>query len=442
MSNRKNKTNEAAIFDLWLNWVIAGGAINMPILLSVYIKPLFIPIIAMVFAFGLMVYDRTSMRSHSGMCSLIITIAMRSLFYSALIMVFISLIYTKGYISYFYDYSTLNTAIPFVTLLIIAPMVVLTILWSLLRGNKYSVCARCHMLYGPKTERGFIGKIYSQESNYQRNFLLGISSVLTLLAWGYYTYFYINVNINIPDRVFFGWVPLILYALSIFYLGARCFSLWAYYCQDEYTGDGILGSSTSIRVLIISGDRFYLSREDEYNEIPDGFLFDTPAKVTINHYDNLTTERATTSFCDISRLSAKDFSLRFMYVSREVSGNRNTYHYICCPKSDKLIDKSLLKGRWYNLSQVQRLLHNRELTPSLAAEIHRLYTITMAWKTYDADGYRLYKVKNYHPLFRLDGICEWDVDFNSPTWLDVANLNEDKPFFRLRKLWRNLYAIK
>lgn len=78
----------------------------------------------------------------------------------------------------------------------------------------------------------------------------------------------------------------------------------------------------------------------------------------------------------------------------------------------------------------------------LASEIHRLHTITMAWKTYDAEGRRLYKVKNYHPIFRLDGICDWDVDFNSPKWLDVARLNEDKRFFRLRKLWRSIYTVK
>lgn len=130
-----------------------------------------------------------------------------------------------------------------------------------------------------------------------------------------------------------------------------------------------------------------------------------------------------------------------MYVSHEASGDRNTFHYICCPTSAEVMDKSSFKGEWYNLSQLERLLHNHELSPMLAAEIHRLYTVTMAWKTYDADGHRLYKVKNYHPLFRLNGICDWDVDFNSPHWLNVARLNEDKPFFRLRRLARRIFAM-
>lgn len=438
----KNHTHETAIFDLWLNWVIAGGALSLPILLSVYIPPLLIPLISLALAGGLLAYDRASLRSHTAVCPLILTIATRSLFYSALIMIIISLIYARGVIWYLYDDDTINTAIPFVTLLIVAPVVFLTTAWSHIRGKRYSACQRCVNTLGSISERGLLGKIFTQESRYQRYFMLGISGVLTIIAWGYYTYFYINVNINIPDRFFFGWIPVILYLISVFYLGARCFTLWAYYCQDNNANGMSQGALTSIRILLISGDKFYLSREEEYNDTPDGYLYDTPATVTIDYRNELTLEKASGYLRDISRMDDNDFTLRFMYESREASGTRNTFHYICCPDSTNTMEKSALRGRWYNLSQVERLLHNRELTPMLASEIHRLYTITMAWKTYDAEGRRLYKVKNYHPIFRLDGICDWDVDFNSPKWLNVARLNEDKRFFRLRKLWRSIYAVK
>lgn len=438
----KNITHETAIFGLWLNWVIAGGALSLPILLSVYIQPLFIPLISLVLAGAMLVYDRASLRSHTAVCPVILTIATRSLFYSSLIMVLISVIYTRGIISYFYDDETLNSSIPFITLLIVAPVVFLTTVWSQIRGKKYSACQRCAITLGSTSERGFLGKIFSQESRYQRYFMLGIWGVLSVIAWSYYTYFYINVNINIPDRFFFGWIPVILYLISVFYLGARCFTLWAYYYQDNNATERQQGASSSLRILIISGDKFFLSREEEYNDIPDGYLVDTPATITLPHHKEISLENAARNFRDLSRLEKDDFTLRFMYVSREASGLRNTFHYICCPTSADVISKSSFKGRWYNLSQVERLLHNRDLSPMLASEIHRLYTVTMAWKTYDAEGRRLYKVKHYHPIFRLDGICDWDVDFNSPTWLNVARLNEDKPFFRLRKLWRSLYAVK
>lgn len=439
----KNISHETAVFGLWLNWVIAGGALSLPILLSVYIEPLFIPLISIVLAGIMFVYDMSSMRSHTAVCPVILTIATRSLFYSSLIMIFINILYTRGFITYFYEDETLNSSIPFITLLVVAPVVFLTTLWSQIRGKKYSACQRCNITLGPTPERGFLGKIFSQESRYQRYLMLGIWGVLTIIAWSYYTYFYINVNINIPDRFFFGWIPVILYLISVFYLGARCFTLWAYYYQDNNANERQQGASSSLRVLVISGDKFYLSRDDEeYNDTPDGYLIDTPATITIDHHKHISLESATRSFQDLSRLDDGDFTLRFMYVSREASRERNTFHYICCPASAQTLEKSSLKGRWYNFSQVERLLHNHDLSPILASEIHRLYTVTMAWKTYDADGRRLYKVKNYHPLFRLDGICDWDVDFNSPTWLNVARLNEDKPFFRLRKLWRSIYTIK
>lgn len=441
MSSR-NLTHETAIFGLWLNWVIAGGALSLPILLSVYIQPAFIPFISLALAGALLAYDRSSIRSHTAVCPLILTIVTRSLFYSAIIMVLISVIYARGFINYFYDVASINTSIPFVTLLIIAPVVFLTTLWSHIRGKKYSACQRCAIALGSTSERGFLGKIFAQESHYQRYFLLGISAVLTIVSWSYYAYFYINVNINIPDRFFFGWIPVILYLISVFYLGARCFTLWAYYCQEGSGAEHRQASSTSIRVLVISGDKFFLSREDEYNDTPDGYLFDTPATITLRHQDEITLKKATGHFRDISRLTDGEFTLRFMYQSREASGERNTFHYICCPSSAEVIEKSAFKGHWYNLSQVERLLHNHELSPMLASEIHRLYTVTMAWKTYDAEGRRLYKVKNYRPIFRLDGICDWDVDFNSPVWLNVSRLNEDKPFFRLRRLWRSIYAVK
>lgn len=440
--SERNLTHETSIFSLWLNWVITGGSLSLPILLSVYLPPLLIPIICLAFSAALIYYDRSSLRNHTAVCPLILTIAARTLFYSALIMVIISIMYSRGYITYFYDAESLNTAIPFVTLLIIGPVALVTSVWSYVRGKRYAACERCRLVLGTVSERGFIGQIFSHEVRFQRFFLIAISAVLTVIAWTYYALFYINVNINIPDKFFFGWIPMILYLVSVFYIGARCFTIWAYYYQDIDGSDKRHGSSTTIRILIISGNSFYLSRDDdEFNETPDGHMFDTPATVTLSHKEEMSIERATLHFCNMSRLDESDFTLRYMYTSREATGNRNTFHYICCPKSEAILKNSALDGKWYNLSQVERLLHNHELTPLLAAEIHRLYTVTMAWKTYDAEGKRLYKVKHYHPIFRLDGICDWDVDFNSQQWLKVARLNEDKPFFRLRKFWRNLSTI-
>ena len=81
------------------------------------------------------------------------------------------------------------------------------------------------------------------------------------------------------------------------------------------------------------------------------------------------------------------------------------------------------------------------LSPMLANELVRIHTITMAWKTYDRRGHRLYPIKNYKPIFRLRDFKEWDVDFNDPVWLQISVENEDRPFFRVRRVWRKFLDI-
>lgn len=75
------------------------------------------------------------------------------------------------------------------------------------------------------------------------------------------------------------------------------------------------------------------------------------------------------------------------------------------------------------------------LTRDLVSEIDRVYNISMAWKTYDKEGRRLYKIKHYKPTFRLRDIRNWEVDFNDRRWLNIARNNEDCFGFRLKKIF-------
>lgn len=59
-------------------------------------------------------------------------------------------------------------------------------------------------------------------------------------------------------------------------------------------------------------------------------------------------------------------------------------------------------------------------------------------KLYDDKGNRRYKIKTYVPALRLGDIRKSDIDFQSNHWLNIAELNSDKPFFRLRRLLRSL----
>ncbi|MBD5252396.1 MAG: hypothetical protein HDS40_03985 [Bacteroides sp.] len=446
MSDR-NTTQEAAIFSLWLKWLIAEGALFIPNVLSVYLPAVYIPIVCIVLAIALLMFERSSFRSFSVACPLILSISIRGLLVSAFIMGIVSMFHRHGWSNYFIDLTTINPAIPYVTALIISPVVLVLTIWALIRGPKYGVCRRCIVEYGPMSERGPLGEMVTREGRYQLTFLMSISLVLTLFTWIYYLVWYVNININIPDRFVFGWVPVVLYVVSIFYMGARCFTLWSEHFEDrDEAGEDTHPSSISLRILIIHGNSIFLSRTDDLDDLPaktaEGEIphveFDTPAAFGLPYEKNLPLGRASEIFAKLSDLRPSDFTMRFLYSSREILSGRTTYHYVCTPSDPALIASTALSGRWFNLPQFTSLYQNRELTPMLAAEIYRIYTVAMAWKTYDREGRRLYKIKNYRPLFRLEGICDWDVDFNSPHWLTVSRFNEDRPFWRLRRMFNRL----
>lgn len=434
----RNITQETAIFNLWLNWVVAGGLLVMPNIISVYAAPWVVPPVVLLSSFLLTAYNRSSLRTRTAVCPQVLTISLRSLMMSGLIMVVIMLIYSKGIIDLFFESEALNKEQPFITALILSPVLLANVVWAQIRGTKYEACRRCRMVLGTLTERGSLGKLYSDESRYQRIFLLCISAVLTLISWGYYLYYYINVNVNIPDRFFFGWVPTILYLVSVGYLAVRYFTIWAHFYQAMEKTAGQSGASTSIRFIVMCGESFFIGREDELGEHSDLNKYDTPALLAFNYRSEVPLDEAREIFSKFAQIAPESFDIRFMYYSADSTGSHNIFHFICCLKDPQAVDSSLLKGEWLTIPQLERLLHNRDITPMLASEIHRLYTVTMAWKTYDADGRRLYKVKNYRPVFRISGICDWDVDFNSPLWLRVAEFNEDKPLFRLRRLLHRL----
>ena len=77
MSLTKNTSYESALFGLWLNWVIAGGVLFIPNLVSVYAPPQLIPIITYALAGALFIYNKSSLRSRKAVCPLLPTIAMR-----------------------------------------------------------------------------------------------------------------------------------------------------------------------------------------------------------------------------------------------------------------------------------------------------------------------------------------------------------------------------
>ncbi len=99
------------------------------------------------------------------------------------------------------------------------------------------------------------------------------------------------------------------------------------------------------------------------------------------------------------------------------------------------IEGSRIAGQWYDIKQLAELINAQKCVPLLSIEIIRLVKMTKAWKTYTPEGERRNPIKNYHPAFHLSDLANMDINFSDLTWLHVADLNADKPFFKLRRFW-------
>jgi hypothetical protein len=167
---------------------------------------------------------------------------------------------------------------------------------------------------------------------------------------------------------------------------------------------------------------------------------DTPASVNIEYMKSVSDQVAAAKFEDMS--GTKNFILRRLYSNDSISGTSNVFHYaVIMDECEGTPDNWTLGEDWSTLDQINRLWRTNAISPALAAEFHRIYAITMAWKTYDRNGYRLYPIKNYHPTFRLRNFKEWDVDYSDMRWIYISENNEDKPMFKVRQLIKKIYTL-
>lgn len=436
----RRAVNASGIFSLWWNWTLAVGLLTAVIVMSVVIPKLWIPFVTFAFHVGLLVIIRRRRASARRVCDLMLMVASHALLWSAIVMVLINTLHTRWLSGLLSDPGLYNKEIPFITVLVVAPVTMIVSLLVKLSGKDRSFCADCYFRNGSRYERGFLGTLFSREAHYQLNVLLGLATVTSVYGWAYYFLFYINVNINTPDQFVFRWVPLMLYAVSLGYFGMRYISLWGYYRKVVEANLDRHGDSTLLRFLLMWGDYIYLhdpaSAEAADGRVsdPDGDRVDTPARMYVSRRLDMSDHEARGYLASISGL--KDPNVRFMYTSPNFNVDCNIFHYACFIDKSEDMDKSSLSGSWFTLDQIKRLDGSGRLSPFLSSEIARLYRVAMAWKTYDREGRRLYAIKHYRPTFRLRDFKNWDVDIDDPVWLFVSDNNEDRPFYRLKRMWR------
>ena len=417
----------ATIRGLWNNWAIAFGAIALVTFFSLFISKVILPAIIFVLAYVMMAKLKSdSGNSKMGACNLIVWATAIILFWSGLIMVIINIIHAEWFFGGRFVVEPFNPQHPYVASLIIFPTALAVSIYFLARGHSLKICQNCHARFGYYHQSSSVATLYFREARYQLRLMLMLSLLLSIVDWGYYYFFYINVNFNSPDKFYFIIMPIAVYLISLVYMSLRYMSM-----SDDlvarYSSKNMKPMMTLVRFLVLSGDRILLSEQS------DG-LIDTPVKKTMTRREEISLDEARHEFADMS--GTKDFDLKFLYSESGYVNGTNVIHFAAFLPDAAESHDLRVRGQWNTIDQLDRLLKAHKLTPLLMSELHRIYNITMAWKTYDRDGRRLYPIKNYHPTFRLRDFKKWDVDYTDLHWLDIASNNEDRPLFRLRRFWR------
>ena len=417
----------ATIRGLWNNWAIAFGAIALVTFFSLFISKVILPAIIFVLAYVMMAKLKSdSGNSKMGACNLIVWATAIILFWSGLIMVIINIIHAEWFFGGRFVVEPFNPQHPYVASLIIFPTALAVSIYFRARGHSLKICQNCHARFGYYHQSSSVATLYFREARYQLRLMLMLSLLLSIVDWGYYYFFYINVNFNSPDKFYFIIMPIAVYLISLVYMSLRYMSM-----SDDlvarYSSKNMKPMMTLVRFLVLSGDRILLSEQS------DG-LIDTPVKKTMTRREEISLDEARHEFADMS--GTKDFDLKFLYSESGYVNGTNVIHFAAFLPDAAESHDLRVRGQWNTIDQLDRQLKAHKLTPLLMSELHRIYNITMAWKTYDRDGRRLYPIKNYHPTFRLRDFKKWDVDYTDLHWLDIASNNEDRPLFRLRRFWR------
>lgn len=432
------KDNGWGIFRLWINWLIGSGAITVLVILSLWLRPIYLPFAAFGFQFLLFMLIRHNRESCIPSCFILPFVISRVLFWTGIVMILVNFLYSSTLIEHLFEASELNRDIPFICVLITSPITAAISGWGYLRRHKISFCRDCQMRNGTPAERGFLGMIYKQVGSYQVGMLFWLSAVLSIIGWSYYALLYVNTNLSVPDKFVFFWIPTLLWFFSAVYLAARYIGIYGYYRQNVEGSIGRHGTSTLLRYIVIWND--YIAIRPPETDSDKKFTldekYDTPVSIYTNRVEDLPLPIVQACFSDNTGVESPE--VRFMYANLVGNADCNILHYLCFLTDEQKagFDRANTTCQWLSLSEIAFMINNRLFNPLLSAEIIRLHTIATAWKTYDSDGRRRYKVKNYRPAFRISEIHGWDVDFNDPHWLYVADNNQDTPFYNLRRFWR------
>ena len=413
---------------LFRSWAIAVGFVALATATCWFINKTLLPAILLVLAYVISAIMNARRMNPQQVCLRIAWTVRCTFIISAFVMFVLVLLHVRPIFDGRFDGPGFNPRIPYVTGIVLFTIGSLVSLYAIVMGRSLGVCRACRRVYGDYDTNSLASSLFHDESSRQLRLFFWICTGIAVAQWVYFFVFYINVNFNSPDLFFFNYMPVAVYVFSLVFLASRYYSIAEAYRASVADGTP-MNSGSDLRFIVTNGDDMLL------NENTEG-QWDTPYKAHVPAAQ-VGDEKALERFVALG--GPDDTQMRFLYTNKTQSGE-NIVHYAAFV-ADAAKDSATRGARWFSSYEVDRFLHSGRLAPMLANELVRIYTITMAWKTYNRQGRRLYPIKHYKPIFRLRDFKEWDVEYNHQAWLQISEENEDTRFYRARRLLRKCLGI-
>lgn len=416
------------LFSLFRSWAISAGFIAVILGTCHFINKTILPAILLLVAFVMTGIMRARRSRSEQTCLRMAWTVRTSLVVSAIVMFAVVLMHNPHLFGSRFNGPGFNPRIPYVSGIVIFTVGALVSLYAMFMGDSLGICASCRKVYGDYDRSSLASSLFNDESGHQLRLFFWICLGIAIAQWTYFFMFFINVNFNSPDLFFFNYMPVAVYVMSLIFLGSRYYNIAEAYRATVSAGARLHRGST-LRFIVTNGDTMLL-REQQDGE------WDTPYKVEVSE-SKVSDDKARSRFEALGGPAGT--GIRFLYANVGLGGE-NTMHYAAFVPDDSR-EQATRGGKWLTLYEIDKFLHTGRIAPMLANELVRIHTITMAWKTYDREGRRLYPIKHYRPIFRLRDFKDWDVDYNDPAWLHISMENEDSRFYRARRLWRKCLDI-
>lgn len=431
------KVSSIRLYKLWRNLTVGLLSIVAMLTIVKMLPPYLSPIVSLLCAAALYTYIYENKAKQDNSCQIVPFAFLYSLVIYSFISISINMLNAWGVEHIPFELVFFTN--PYIPSLILCPVCFFTLVYLNLNRRALRICMSCKSIRSGEYESEASG-INRHEAHLQLKNLIGLFGFLSIVIWGYYLVFYVNINVNDRDWYIFTWTIVICVLLDELYFIIRYYNLYLDLKENDeiITPEQLndISAKTYLRYYVICGNNLYVDSHTIDPKTPYKEVIDTPffTKRSVNGISVSEVKSI------IKKMVGFDGELRFFYGRRssEIS-NHNILRYFYFLDGDVSNYLQLnTDGEWMDFEKIKYLYANNpgRLSPITVSDTSRLATIILTEKIFNENGYRKSKIKMYNPSFNLLDVRKSSLDFQDDKWIKISLFNSDTPFYSLKRRWR------